>query len=78
MHVFLHDLQTNTELELVEKMSLIEWLATNYKRFGMFPHVNWVHDLLGSYMTLVVWPLNQPMLPIHANAVHSRLCCPLF
>lgn len=28
------DKDTNTELELVESMSLLEWLANNYKNFG--------------------------------------------
>ena len=27
-------LQTGVELELVEKISLLEWLANNYKNFG--------------------------------------------
>jgi len=31
---FFHDPETNVELEVIEKESLVEWLANNYKNFG--------------------------------------------
>jgi len=31
---FFQDTETNVELEVVEKESLVEWLANNYKNFG--------------------------------------------
>lgn len=30
------DKETGSELECVEKMALIEWLANNYKQFGEY------------------------------------------
>ena len=31
--------QTGVELETIDKMSLIEWLANNYKTFGEFGYI---------------------------------------
>jgi len=33
--------QTGVELELIEKLPLLEWLANNYKTFGKYMDMSW-------------------------------------
>ena len=35
-HLLYYLAQTGVELELIEKLPLLEWLANNYKTFGMY------------------------------------------
>ena len=37
-------MQTGVEMECIDKMSLIEWLANNYKTFGKFNNFNALCD----------------------------------
>jgi len=48
---FFHDKETGSELETVEKESLVEWLANNYKSFGC--NLEFVTDRSGEGMQFV-------------------------
>lgn len=50
------DKETNTDLEVVEKVALLEWLANNYKKFGCaleFVTNKWVLAMAMNYHCLV-------------------------